>query len=227
MKNQYPLKLKDNPYLQSALLHLILLLIMALVHFSIQPKQSWYQFDWLSEKSEIEDVLATISEAPYDSYEEENISISDDNFEESLPEAMDISPGESEIAEKLSEEPKQEEKTQLSGTMAKLLNPKSSAGSAVRGTQGFQTSFLQGDSEAYFTHSKTPDVKPLMDDSVVVEFKLNANGKVNMSTVNVISYRKAEHWQALRKAMEAWKFGFKGAYNPNQIYRIKCNFSLN
>jgi hypothetical protein len=66
-----------------------------------------------------------------------------------------------------------------------------------------------------------------MDDEVLFDFRLSESGRVIMSSVSVISYRQSAHWEAIRREMPSWRFGFKGRYNSERVYRMRVVFKVN
>ncbi len=210
----------SKPYLISAGMHFILLLLLALWSINMEDNRRWYQFDWLSEAD-----LGSLEAAgqPGDATAQpanEQLQAVEDNatnaeapvIEQPVWDSMDAS---TPIANP------NLNPSNLSSSLREAATPQGS------GATGYSSSLLEGGGDAYFIREVAPKITPLMDDTVIVEFTLNRDGRVNMSSVSVISYRRAEHFRALREAMRDWRFGFTGAYEQSRVYRIRCNFSLN
>jgi hypothetical protein len=209
----------SRPYIVSTAIHLVLLVLLALWTVSTENQQRWYRFDWLSEAD-----LGTVDGAA-----RAGDPAASPSTEQSLgPEA------DAPVLEAPQIEQPVWENTDIRNSIADPVAVKDKLASSLReagSTQGipsgsYSSNLLEGGGDAFFIRETAPQITPLMDDSVVVEFSLNRNGTVAMNSLKVISYRKAEHWRALREAMRGWRFGFTGAYVPGNIYRISCNFKL-
>lgn len=224
MKVSLPIRDK-YPFLISLGLHGLILLIFALISLNVKPETRWHQFEWL---------VASEPKAAASPFPSSNEGAPQAAARASKP-AKAVSGQEShsfhDIESPLLESPTQvKPKIQTTPVRESPLSPalNSAANTAAgdAGTAGFSYSMLDGGSDAYFIRETKPKITPLEDDVVIVEFSLSANGRVNMNSLNVISYRRAAHWEALRKEMGSWIFGFTGAYKPEQLYRIRCNFTL-
>jgi len=92
------------------------------------------------------------------------------------------------------------------------------------GNFGFSSSLEEGGGEAYIISQPKPAIMPTEEGEVYLEFRLTAKGFVDMGSVNVLSYTTASYAEAVQKVLKTWRFGFKGTYNPNRTYRIRCKF---
>lgn len=209
-----------KPYLISASLHLLLLLVLALWTVSVRDNSRWYQFEWLSEAD-----LGRLEAAgrPGEPLAEPSTDALPRATEETTTDAAPV------IEQPVWDSP--DSSTPIANPAASTANISSSLRESAlplgSGSARYSSSLLEGGGDAYFIREVPPNINPLIDDTVIVEFTLSRDGRVNMSSVSVISYRRAEHFRALREAMREWRFGFTGAYEPSKVYRIRCNFSLN
>ena len=223
--------LEKYPYLISVLVHGLILLLFMLISLNPEVSKQWHQFDWIIEQREeppfTEPIHASVPtgvETPASAIEREESGQKEESIAEENPK---VAP----IESPLFELPQSQATAPITNIERNpsLTEALSSAGvdtSEAFGTGGYSSSLIEGGSDAYFLHETKPWVTPLMDDVVIVEFKLGRDGRVDMNSLSVISYRKAEHWEALRIAMRDWRFGFTGPYNPAKKYRIRCNFTL-
>ncbi|MCB5270245.1 MAG: hypothetical protein LHW56_00210 [Candidatus Cloacimonetes bacterium] len=212
-------------YLISLGLHALILVIFALISLNVKTQTKWQQFDWILESEPVG------ADSPYPSA---NAGTPQAAGEKATP-AKAVSAEESQsfhdIESPLLEIPT-ETKTRIQTTpsrdsrLTQALSPTQSTGGGEGNASGFSLSLIDGGSDAYFIHETKPKITPLEDDVVIVEFSLSAEGRVKMNNLNVISYRRAAHWEALREEMRSWRFGFTGAYKPEKRYRIRCNFKL-
>jgi hypothetical protein len=213
------------PYLISVAIHALILLLFALLSLQVEPQVSWHHFDWLMDPAE--DVVASAAattgdfeatasepatEAPEASVSEQNPQVQ--AIESPLLESPSISnPG---IQPSISRNP----------ALTEALRSAQSNGEEGQNAAGYSSTLIEGGSDAFFIRESKPKIKPLEDDVVIVEFALTRDGRIAMNSVNVISYRRAAHWEALRDEMRNWRFGFTGAYDASKRYRIRCNFTL-
>ena len=213
-------------YLISLGLHALLLLIFAIISFNVaKPQTKWHQFDWIIEP------------------ESEGVIGSYPNANEGMPESAGAmakpaevlpaqkSPALHDIESPLLESPAQtkpkiETAPLRESPFTQSQSTSAGTGTGVAGSSGLSMSLIEGGSDAYFIRETKPKITPLENDVVIVEFSLSADGRVQMNSLNVISYRRAAHWEALREEMHAWRFGFTGTYKPEKRYRIRCNFHL-
>jgi hypothetical protein len=100
-------------------------------------------------------------------------------------------------------------------------------GTIIGSNFDFSTSLEEGGGEAYIISQTKPQINPTEEGEVYLEFKLTPKGTVDLGSVNILSYTSATYAEAVRKVMPLWKFGFKGNYNPKQLYRLRCRFVIN
>jgi len=226
-----------NGYFLSAVFHLLLFVLFAF--YVIQPylPEKWYSFEWepLKESTVMEpankeaitngknnnaDAAKTISAGNPGNTE---LIISNET-------PSGIGDSEPAIAMPLSAFTEEDTKTALPNSYSRNRNANALnaiPGTSAEGNFAFSTTLEEGGGEAYFIHQAHPQISPTEEGEVYLEFKLTAKGLVNMSSVNVISYTNATYAEAVRKVMPLWKFGFKGSYNPRQLYRLRCRFVIN
>lgn len=223
MKSALPIREK-YPYLISLVLHGLILLIFAIISLNVKPQAKWHQFDWIlaSEPKGASSFSQGNAAAQHSAGEIPVLS-------EPIPEAENQRP--QDIESPVLESPAPA-KTRIQTAPLRdksLSQGLISAGNSSSGeadAAGSSLSLIEGGSDAYFIHETRPRITPLENDVVIVEFSLAADGRVQMNSVNVISYRRAAHWEALQEEMRSWRFGFTGAYKPEKRYRIRCNFKL-
>lgn len=212
------LRILQHPVSFSLALHLLIIIVLALWHIKTEPVRNWHSFEWFN-KAALEQ--SKLDQSHVLSPQAGQGLLSANEFSEQISGGEEASP--SRIIEMPSFSQDSTNESDIDFSMEDLRLGVDSQNSNAYGDRALQ---LQGKSDAFFIRETLPTITPLMDDNVVVEFKLDRDGKVLMSSINVVSYRKAEHVQSLRKAMEEWKFGFTGKYKPDQIYRIRCKFTL-
>jgi hypothetical protein len=212
------LRLLQHPVLYSLTLHILIIIIFALWHIRSESMKNWHSFEWFNKASFEQTKL---DQSHVLSHQAGEGLLAADELSEQVSGGEETSPSRIIEMPKLSQDSSDESEIDFSmGDLRLGVDGQNS------GVQGERTLQLQGKSDAFFIRETLPNITPLMDDNVVVEFKIGRDGKVLMSSINVVSYRKAEHVQSLRKAMEEWKFGFTGKYKPDQSYRIRCKFTL-
>lgn len=209
----------NKPYMISLIIHLSLLLLLSLWKIIVEDPQKWYEFEWLSRESYIGSVAPAA--AGKDTAEDAIADIPQTDTESSVSSEDFIEQPSWDSTDNNVPNPNTNViRSDLSTTIHDSGLPRGGSSS------GLSLDLTQGGGDAYFIRESLPDISPLMDDTVVVEFSLNRDGSVRMNSVKVISYRRAEHWRALRDAMRSWRFGFTGGYNPNNVYRISCRFTI-
>ncbi|MCB5252566.1 MAG: hypothetical protein RBR69_00235 [Candidatus Cloacimonadaceae bacterium] len=222
MKSAPPLYEK-YPYLISLALHALILLIFAIISLNVKPQAKWQQFEWISAS---EPTMAASSLAKADAaHSASETSVSSEGSQELESHQLhDIeSPA---IASPAPAKTRIKTAPLRETSLGQTLNPSVNGSTGAAEAAGSSLSLIEGGSDAYFIHETKPRITPLEDDVVIVEFALSSDGRVKMNSVNVISYRRAAHWEALREEMHSWRFGFTGAYKAEKRYRIRCNFKL-
>jgi hypothetical protein len=207
-----------SPYLISGFIHLLLLLLLGFLYINIDTRQRWHQFEWITEMEP-----GVVGKAfPQAEFGEDSTKPSDPTASEEV-----------EPTTPLIENPHWENTEQqnviidpstISRDNISALKDDGRVGNGE--SLAYSSSLIEGGADVFFIRETIPSITPLMDDSVVVEFSINRDGTVDMNSIKVISYRKAEHWYSLYEAMRSWRFGFTGAYNPRKLYQIRCNFRL-
>jgi len=227
----------SNGYFLSAVFHLLLFVLFAF--YVIQPylPEKWYAFEWepLKESTVIEPTNKEGIANGKNNNAETATAIAagiPGNMELIISNELPVASGDSEpaLAMPLTALTPEDAKTALPTGYSRTRNV--GALNAIPGTSGegnfaFSTTLEEGGGEAYFINQTHPQISPTEEGEVYLEFKLTAKGLVNMSSVNVLSYTNATYAEAVRKVMPLWKFGFKGNYNPRQLYRLRCRFVIN
>jgi hypothetical protein len=210
---------RKNPYLISLGLHGLLLLIFALVSFNVKPPTQWHQFDLMLDPPP----KGAPSSAAGASSGKPKAATKIAKPAESVPElAHSLQDIESPLLDSpVQTKPKIETKPRRETPLSPAANTVGNTGAA-----GFSFSLIEGDSDAYFIYETKPQIRPLENDVVVVEFSLSADGRIKMNDLKVERYNSGAHWEALQQEMRSWRFGFTGAYNPEKRYRIRCDFRL-
>jgi len=225
-------KLK-NGYVLSFIGHLLLLLLLALLVIKPTFPTKWHSFEWeLQDTPKLSSTLAStgISPVPTTSIAEKQSVIQEEPLPQSPPpvavkqqarilESPVIdTPNNSTIA---NPQTIRTSRTRTSDALRSLGNTLPS------GNFGFSSNLEQGDGNAYIITQPKPVIIPDVDGEVYLEFKLNQKGGVEMKSLIVITYSSASYVEAVKKVLPEWRFGFRGAYNPERKYRIKCNFVVN
>lgn len=226
-----------NGYFISAVFHLLLFILCAF--YVIQPyvPEKWYTFEWepANRTTVIEpypaDILQEIIKIPGAEEITKPAEIVGEK-EINTGNVNPISRGESEptIAMPLNVLAQEDAKSTIPSSFPHNRN--SSALQEIPGTIigsnfGFSTSLEEGGGEAYIISQTKPQINPTEEGEVYLEFKLTPKGTVDLGSVNILSYTSATYAEAVRKVMPLWKFGFKGNYNPKQLYRLRCRFVIN
>jgi hypothetical protein len=211
-------RLLFRPYLISTLLHLLILFLLALWNIRIENPQRWYQFEWLSEAN-----LGAMPGTQENELSSDEAPVQEDSATPAMPQ-IETPILQSPLWEATESRAPIADAGEINQKLSRRLQD--AAPVAGQNSAGYSSQLLEGGGDAYFIKETSPDITPLMDDSVIVEFRLSRDGSVIMNDLKVISYRRAEHWHALREAMKAWRFGFNKAYDPSRLYRIRCNFVL-
>lgn len=221
-------KERAGSYAISLAVHLLLLLLLGLFWFRPAELTKWHEFEWITD-AESQELSA--AETP---------SIGTDipgaagDTEAGAPLAAPANATVKPITSPLIETPvigdTRESQanpaiidhSELSGQMRDVGNANESTGTDY----AYNASLVSGSAEAYIIRQSPPKISPQMDDEVLIEFRLSESGQVLMNTVSVLSYRQSVHWEAIRKEMPSWRFGFKGLYNAGRTYRIRVVFRV-
>ncbi|MDD2210280.1 MAG: hypothetical protein PHN71_03035 [Candidatus Cloacimonetes bacterium] len=206
-------------YAISIFIHIVVFGIFSVLHLNTKNQQKWHSFDWLSETN----MGRVNTSAQYG----ENKGLKNlDSMVKNQPESGNASASkiESPFLESIENQEPAINPQRITGSISDKLKEAGSIGNPE--SKAYYSNMLEGDADVYFINETLPTIAPLINDSVVVEFSLYRDGKVNMNRVKVITYRRSEHWLSLKEAMQSWRFGFTGTYNAQRVYRIRCNFTL-
>lgn len=232
MKQYFAPILSKYSYLISIGIHAIILLLFMFISLRIDEQQKWHEIDLIFEQQK-EPLFTEPNQSSSPSILEENSASKDITESTVIHEESEVvqNPLVSPIDSPLLELPDEGNRVPITSiernpSLTEALTSAIAKNDNPLEAGGYSSALVEGGSDAYFLHETKPNIKPLMDDTVIVEFKLLSNGRVDMSSISVVSYRRAEHWETLRKAMKDWRFGFTGPYNPEKRYRIRCNFTL-
>lgn len=221
-----------NGYSLSLLLHALLLLLGALYVIKPQLQVTWHQFAWESP----EPGFYSDSPAARGLPQESSASASAAN-EAGIPgpSATSAETAEHAASQRIVELPL--ETPQASNTSSnKLSGVNRQLGSsalrelgskALGGNMGFSSSLEPGSGDAYVIEQLKPQIVPSQDGEVLLEFRLSPQGRVVMNSVKVLSFSSAAYVEAVRKVMPEWRFGFRKAYAPQKVYRLRCKFVTN
>jgi len=228
------LKLKLNPrfangYTLSALAHIILLVLLALLMIKPFVSSQWHSFEWVLEDENPSEEAASTKGVLGKAEISPLVNIANQASEEGS-----VSPSASSVPSELApiiEQPKPINSNSSSKEQVKAIRRTSSALRSVgenlpTGNMGFSSSMEQGGGEAYIVSQSKPQIVPNEEGEVYLEFKLTPTGNVDYNSINVITYSSAAYVESVRRAMRTWKFGFRGAYNPDRLYRIRCKFVI-
>jgi hypothetical protein len=213
----------------SLALHLLLLFILGLLHLSPLEIPRWHEFEWLSPDPPEQAIPAEQSLMGSDA-PAADIAASHPVEAASAPLNPAVKPITSPLIETpvLGDQsaehsaPVQIDHAAISGALHNVGNVADATGTAY----GYNASLVSGSSEAYIIRQSPPKINPMMDDEVLIEFRLSESGRVLMNTVSVLSYKQSAHWEAIRTEMPSWRFGFKSRYNADRLYRIRVVFRV-
>ncbi|MBP7117911.1 MAG: hypothetical protein KBB33_06225 [Candidatus Cloacimonetes bacterium] len=210
----------------SVVLHLLILLILAFFYTNPQEQTIWHEFEWFSDELRDADLPSEISRE-----EELNPAQPRDGEQQRAPMAIENAEAPA-TSSTLIEAPVIDD-NEIDSHPGNAINSPHIAytvpgvNSATDGGSSYNSSLVSGSAEAYIIRQSPPRISAIMDDEVLFDFKLSESGKVIMSSVSVISYRQSTHWEAIRKEMPSWRFGFKGRYNSERVYRMRVVFKVN
>ncbi|HOH59556.1 MAG TPA: hypothetical protein PLI73_01470 [Candidatus Cloacimonadota bacterium] len=210
----------------SVVLHLLILLILAFFYANPQEQTIWHEFEWFSDDLSVADLPAEISRE-----EEENQAQAREGEQQRAPMATENTEAPA-TPSTLIEAPVIDD-NELHNHPGNAIDIPHTAytvpgvNSATDSGSSYNSSLVSGSAEAYIIRQNPPRISAIMDDEVLFDFKLAESGKVIMSSVSVISYRQSAHWEAIRREMPSWRFGFKGRYNSERVYRMRVVFKVN
>lgn len=217
-------------YALSIAIHSLILLILALLYYKPVQSLNWHQFEWIS--PEAPEAFAQISRR-----EESGGDRQSENAAKALQGSTIATPNPQveAIPSPLIESPVIETPTNTTvaaspgserGEYSGALSALGDMADGGRPGSGYNASLVSGAAEAYIIRQSPPKIIPQIDDEILIDFRLSESGKVLMNTVQVQSYKAAAHWDALRKEMPNWRFGFKGVYKAERVYRIRVVFKV-
>jgi hypothetical protein len=225
--NIKPARLIRNAYIQSLLIHAVLIIILALMIIKPQIPHHWHVFEWEisgdvearneqsskgiipNSPSEVADIASTITSAGDLQTSEPAIVTSNPKLIESpVIEAPSTSFSENNTTNR-----------------KRNANPLLSIGNTIPGgNSGFSADMEMGNGDAYIIQQAKPNITPTMDGEVLIEFKLSNRGSVDTNSVKILSFSSTNYVEAVQKVLPQWQFGFKGAYQADRLYRIRCRF---
>ncbi|MCK9309547.1 MAG: hypothetical protein PHH43_05855 [Candidatus Cloacimonetes bacterium] len=225
-------KLK-NGYVLSLIGHLLLLLILAI--FVIKPTlpTKWHSFEWelpdtpklsatVASKGAIPGPITPIAEKQSVNQEEAVAQSSPPTEVKQQPRVLESPVIDASNSSATTNPPSiRTSRNRTSDALRSLGNTLPS------GNFGFSSNLEQGDGDAYIIAQPKPVIVPDIDGEVFLEFKLNNKGGVDANSLIVLSYNSASYVEAVKKVLPQWRFGFRGAYNPDRKYRIRCKFIIN
>ncbi|HQQ67550.1 MAG TPA: hypothetical protein PLX77_01855 [Candidatus Cloacimonadota bacterium] len=210
----------------SVALHLLILLILAFFYTNPQEQTIWHEFEWFSDEFSDVALRAEISQE-----EEQNPAQARGGQQQKASMATE-NPEAKTTPSTLIEAPVIDY-SEISNTPGNAIDIPHTAhsvpgvNSASESGSSYNSSLVSGSAEAYIIRQSPPRISALMDDEVLFDFRLSESGRVIMSSVSVISYRQSAHWEAIRREMPSWRFGFKGRYNSERVYRMRVVFKVN
>lgn len=224
-------KLKSG-YVQSAIVHILLLLLLAVIFIKPVLPLKWHSFEW-----ELPQRVATDSAPAAKGVTPVPAAVEADK-PASAPSVVSVAPTPTPAPvteQRIIEAPVMETPAEAISPTSRPRTSRSRSNSGLRdlgknlpgGNFGFSASMEQGSGDAYIIEQPKPNIQPTEEGEVFLEFRLTARGEVDMGSVMIISYSKASYEEAVQKALRTWRFGFRGTYNPDRKYRIRCNFVIN
>ena len=216
----------SSSYAISLALHLLILLLLAFWYFFPQSTPRWHEFEFIRELAE------SVPEVP--AAEAPAIPGTEAPTQNAEAVSLPVNPAVKPIASPVIESPvlgNEDASAKLPvpvdiSNANKHLKDIANTGSADSDAYAYNASLVLGSSEAYIIRQSPPRINPIMDDEVLIEFRLSESGKVIMSSVSVLAYKQSAHWEAIRAEMPSWRFGFKGKYNAEKTYRIRVMFKV-
>ena len=221
----------SNGYVISLALHLVLLIIAALWYFKPHLQQTWHQFEW-----ELPDPTPD-SQLPRSQGSLQNNPSANAGIKAGTNANLPASANgtSSPLIPMPSELPQVSSPGMNNAISTPAPISRTEAGTALRnvgnglpsGNNGFSASLETGDGDAYIISQPKPNIVPHEEGEVLLEFRLSSNGTVVINSVNVLSYTSGSYLESVRRVLPTWKFGFRKAYNPDKMYRIRCRFTVN
>lgn len=221
-----------SPYAQSAAIHLLILLVLAL--FTINPvsRDIWHSFDWGAEPTVTENEPASSAS---EGLPEDLVDAVDHNTSNVAPVTDNPAPVAPSIPSPTPSLPIREELVQNPPATTTAVDqalaspaipdrgrriPGNTNGAGSGAGDGYE---LFGDGiEAIRT--PLPSVRETDFGLLELSFKLNREGRIRMDTIQTITYSTRDHYEATLIALRSWQFRFLGRFNPDQTYRIKFRF---
>lgn len=218
-----------SSYALSIAIHLLVLLILALLYSQPAKTIHWHQFEWSSPEQAVLPSEISLQEESGGSQQDEIAAKPVKGIS-----APALNPQVEAISSPLIESPVIVENAQPvvapagseRGENSGALSGVGESSEGGRPGSGYNASLVSGAAEAYIIRQTVPKISPIMDDEILIDFRLSESGKVQMNSVQVQTYKAAAHWDAIRKEMPNWRFGFKGVYKAERVYRIRVVFSV-
>lgn len=219
-----------NSYALSGMIHAVILILLALLTLRPEIAKRWHEIEW-------EIPPTTIDQEPGRSAPLTNPepmqAPSTATPSQVVPENATVNPEVKAIPSPVIQTPVLEQPDEANSSVRitrnrnvsdALRNVLPSGPTSGGGDTGFSAALESGSGDAYIISQSIPKISPVVDDEVVVRFRLSEGGTVIMTSLEVISYRQAVHVEALRKEMPSWRFGFRGQYDPQRLYSLRCKF---
>jgi len=224
-----PAKLIKNGYLISTVIHLLIILILALLVLKPKLPQRWHTFEWetpeITAVSNVQSSQGIVPNAPREVADIPSPIVSPGVVHTTQPAV--VSPAPRIIESPLLEAPAASSTTSDTNTQnrKRVASSLRSMGNTIPGgNSGFSADLELGNGEAFIIQQPKPLIVPTIDGEVLLEFKLSSRGTVDISSVKVLSFSTAAYVEAVQKVLPQWQFGFRGAYQPDRLYRVRCRF---
>ncbi|MDD3535112.1 MAG: hypothetical protein PHC50_03080 [Candidatus Cloacimonetes bacterium] len=220
---------RKSAYAISIAIHILILSILAFLYYQPAKTLHWHQFEWMSTEAPEPPAQISAQEASGgDAQSEQAIKpLQGSSKARSNPQVAALSSPliESPVIDTPSSyaiAPPGTKRGEYNGALSALGD----LAQGGRPGSGYNASLVSGAAEAYIISQTAPTINPIMDDEILIDFQLSESGRVQMNSVQVQSYKAAVHWDAIRKEMPNWRFGFKGVYKAERVYRIRVVFRV-
>jgi hypothetical protein len=222
-------KLIKNGYLISSLIHLLIILILALIILNPKLPERWHSFEWETPSdnavSNVQSSQGIVPNAPREVADIPSPLVTPGEVQNTVPTV--VSPTPRLIDSPLLEAPAVSTSTSDINTQNRrraATSLRSMGNTVPGGNSGFSADLEMGSGDAYIIQQPKPMIVPNIDGEVLLEFKLTNRGSVDISSVKVISFSTAGYVEAVQRVLPQWQFGFRGAYQPDKLYRVRCRF---
>ncbi len=220
------IELIQKPLSISALLHILILLVLALVSIKPQHHIKWHTFEW-------EQVFTTpLPKTQGDSKAEDQLNSgempivsNDSDIDDSVSPTETSTPQEG-ISDFI--ETPRRDRTQRNPSVASIPAETRAVTYFKNLPYGGRSGQGMGDGSGYDFDGQgvnildrvVPNVTVTNYGTITMQFRLGSDGRVVQESITVLSYTASEYIQASVTAIAKWRFSFVGRYDASKVYKI-------